>query len=415
MESVEFKINSHEFDSNMQDLKSNQVLFSRLVVKNFDRLEHITPKSVERIKSCSTFFDMVSNKDFSEHKILKINACNQKYCPICQNRRAAKESIRIGKAMKLMSVLGYDFYFLTLTVKNVPISDFKETVSRLQKAFNRFIKYKDIKDQFKGYLNKFEFTRNWSTGEFHPHFHVLIAVKSGVILDSHKLYLLWEKANRVVGNQEDMDERAFNLQKVTDADKASKELSKYVAKSTDVMFSDYDFIEILNSTFGLKVSNSGGLIKNILKLVDADDHFHTHFLDHFLDKKIVNYVFYREFKWDSLSKKYLIENRELTVDEYRFYNATDENSSFSVKFADLLISGLKKSLIIKNGIVSIYDSWLKKFKVNNQPVDDFSVYDFLIKKRKKIKAQISLLKAYLTGINLMIDYYNQGLLNYQKN
>src|SRR5690554_5389295 len=64
--------------------------------------------------------------------------------------------------------------FLTLTVKNCPVSELRETLQSMNKAWQRLIKRKEFKP-VTGWIRTTEVTRG-SDGTAHPHFHVLLMV-----------------------------------------------------------------------------------------------------------------------------------------------------------------------------------------------------------------------------------------------
>src|SRR5690554_8117477 len=64
--------------------------------------------------------------------------------------------------------------FLTVTVKNCPVSDLRETLQSMNKAWQRLIKRKEFKP-VTGWIRTTEVTRG-ADGTAHPHFHVLLMV-----------------------------------------------------------------------------------------------------------------------------------------------------------------------------------------------------------------------------------------------
>ena len=76
------------------------------------------------------------------------------------------------------------FLFLTLTVKNVAGERLSETIDVMNKAFKylfneglSFAPATVVKKNLLGYLRAMEVTYNSKSGEYHPHLHILLAVK----------------------------------------------------------------------------------------------------------------------------------------------------------------------------------------------------------------------------------------------
>ena len=384
-------INEEKLDDSFNDAKINQLKFASMFIDNFSCLNHVTLKTLKRVKNCSTNFTMITNEDYSSHKVVKINACNNKYCPICQHRKSLRESFRLSQAMKFLSLIDYDFYFITLTIKNVSSDHFRETVRVLQNSLNRFMKYKNNRF-IEGYFSKFEFTRNWRNGTFHPHIHLLISVKKGFYVDSDMMFQDWCKANIAAGNIIPLNKKGFFCEPVVDNDSASNEMAKYVVKSSDLLLSNDDFVKILNATYGLKTTNSGGVFKLALKMVDADRSLGIHFFDHLFGSKIINYKYKRCYTWDSYIKKYLVVESELK-DSSDFFDYTFSTDFLNDKYFDIF-HDLNK-LIIKLNVVVYAFKKAKKFTFD---------FDFLNKLISRLKYSIRVANLRLDGLSFMQNY-----------
>jgi plasmid rolling circle replication initiator protein Rep len=86
----------------------------------------------------------------------------------------------------------YSYIFLTLTAKNVKGKDLSQELDKYFAAFKKLTKCKEYKALAHGHFRCLEVTRNWIKDEYHPHFHVIIAVDKGYFVDSRK-YLSNEK------------------------------------------------------------------------------------------------------------------------------------------------------------------------------------------------------------------------------
>src|SRR5699024_11878049 len=69
-----------------------------------------------------------------------------------------------------------EFIFLTLTAPNVPADELNDESKHYNQSFQRLMQRKEVKQIVKGYARKLEITYNEERDDYHPHFHVLIAV-----------------------------------------------------------------------------------------------------------------------------------------------------------------------------------------------------------------------------------------------
>jgi len=188
--------NGKEFDWRGKKIKN--VYYADLL-----RMLHFT--KAERVNGCADelIFKVTDEGYLRLHQVW---FCKSKLCPLCNWRRSLKMSYQnaeiISKAIKQQP--NARFLFLTLTVKNVyDGEELNETLSAMTKAFNRLMKYKAISKNLIGFMRATEVTVNDTDNSFHPHFHVLLMVKSTYFKDSNN-YLsqddwtgYWKKAMQI--------------------------------------------------------------------------------------------------------------------------------------------------------------------------------------------------------------------------
>lgn len=68
------------------------------------------------------------------------------------------------------------FLFLTLTVKNVPGSELKESLTQLTKSFDRLFRRAKVKKNLIGFMRATEVTYSEERDDYHPHLHILMMV-----------------------------------------------------------------------------------------------------------------------------------------------------------------------------------------------------------------------------------------------
>jgi hypothetical protein len=175
--------------------------------------------------------------------------------------------------------------FLTLTVRNVPITELRQSLQEMNRAWQRLIKRKEF-GAVLGWIRTTEVTRG-KDGSAHPHFHCLLMVRpsyfSGVGYVKQERWVdLWRECAR-------LDYRpSVRVQTVKPKPGSSgtesplrwavAETLKYSVKPEDMMDRDW-LLELTRQVFKLRFIASGGVLKDILReaeeterdLLRADD------------------------------------------------------------------------------------------------------------------------------------------------
>jgi plasmid rolling circle replication initiator protein Rep len=208
------------------------------------------------------------------------------------------------------------FIFLTLTVPNCAITELRETLQTMSKAFDRLMKRRDIKSSVLGYVRSMEVTRNPLTGFAHPHYHVLLAVKTTYFgrdyISQAKWTDYWKES---LGTIED---RIVHVKAIKPNPKRKNdplglassimEVAKYCVKHTDMIIEKDWLIEMTTQLNATKHVVLGGLIKQYVNssepseddILDAHDHEEE-------EPESDDLVF---FYWSKWSRKYLMtQNR----------------------------------------------------------------------------------------------------------
>lgn len=175
------------------------------------------------------------------------------------------------------------FLFLTLTVKNVyDGEELDKTLKEMTKAFNRLIKYKAVSQNIIGYMRATEVTVNEKDNSFHPHFHVLLMVKSSYF---HGNYYLsqddwtgyWKKALKI-DYQPIVNIKAVKskTKDKNDVKGAVLETSKYPVKDSEYLTNDLERDKFVTDQLetGLHRKRQLGyglLFKEIRKKLQLDD------------------------------------------------------------------------------------------------------------------------------------------------
>lgn len=229
----------------------------------------------ERIEVCGSMLNFLKERnivtDEVRRRLVKANFCKYRFCPMCQWRMARKVCREVLGRLRTIeeSHNGVALLFLTLTIKNEPLTELNRTVKLLSKAFYRMQQSKQYKDAVLGSIRAIEFLGdNTEVGECHPHFHCLLVVnksyfKSRDYINFEEWTNLWQRSLRV-------DYRPIiNVQKVKAKGKmsaivaAALEVVKYSVTSSDLeKLSKEDFQELDKQTRNIRQYNYSGELKD---------------------------------------------------------------------------------------------------------------------------------------------------------
>lgn len=142
----------------------------------------------------------------------KYKTCKLTLCPVCSYFKKQKISKNLKKTIdtiKNQQEENRDFKFITLTVENCNANELSDTLNDIMAAWNRFLGYKDIKENIYGWYRWLEITykedksfsvrsgiprRNrYPQISYHPHLHI-IAYTDNEFVDESTLKSLWKNA-----------------------------------------------------------------------------------------------------------------------------------------------------------------------------------------------------------------------------
>lgn len=237
--------------------------------------EEIDPRKAERMRDCAQWLEFARKED-GTLKLHDARFCRVRLCPVCQWRRSLKTFAQMSQVLDIASNDGYQFVFLTLTVRNCGADKLSEKLTHLLLSFNRLMKYKAVQSAIKGYYRGCEVTHNINTDEYHPHLHVILAVKPSYFggsyyLSQAKWTELWRRALQV-----DYDP-VVDIRRCKGGSKSIAEACKYAVKPSDIIsFDDWDLTVDTLRTLDKALENRrfiglGGIIKEIHKKLHLDD------------------------------------------------------------------------------------------------------------------------------------------------
>jgi len=286
----------------------NQVLTK--MIKSF-----VSESNWELIKACSTFLMMVADETMEKQKQHKGNSCKNRFCPICAWKKARKDALALSIQMEyIKQEYKKEFIFVTLTAPNVEAQDLNDEIKKYNDAFQRLMQRKEVRAIAKGYVRKLEVTYNQDRDDYHPHFHVMIAVNKSYFTAKkqyikHERWLeLWQEAtdNPAITQVDVRKVRHNNKKEVA-------EIAKYSAKDSDYLVSDEVFAVFYQALKGKRLIVQSGLFKESMKLWKAGE------LDKYKEKDMTEYVYKLLYNW-GMKEYVLAEQSELTEAESKELN-----------------------------------------------------------------------------------------------
>lgn len=231
-----------------------------------------------RITQCGDVLQFLECKNDGYKKLNKANFCRDRLCPMCNWRRSLKIG---GNVYKVVSSLkGYNYIHLVVTQKNVEPEKLKAEVDRLYHAWSKMRKVKKWRLAIKGYVRCLEITHNLEADTYHPHFHILLAVKPSYFKHSES-YITQMEFTKMWRDALQIDYNPITyVGKVSDdnVSAAAAEVSKYASKPGSYVFDDIDYMDktiaILSDVLaGRRLMAYGGVIqkkRKELKIADEE-------------------------------------------------------------------------------------------------------------------------------------------------
>lgn len=226
-----------------------------------------------RIHYCSELLRFglaLQDDDSLKLKLRAARFCRVRHCPVCQWRRSLMWK---AKAYKVLPKIVEEFpthrwLFVTLTQKNIPITELRETLRQMNRGFQRLVQLKAFPAE--GWLRSTEVTRGRDGGA-HPHFHCLLLVPRSYF---GKKYIkqsgwveMWRQSMRLDYNP------ILDVQAVRDGSKPMElvpELLKYCTKESDMVADREWFLELTRQMKKMRSIATGGVLKEYLKELEEE-------------------------------------------------------------------------------------------------------------------------------------------------
>lgn len=234
-----------------------------------------------RVSTCANILRFKEKIDGSM-KLHQAFFCKVRLCPMCSWRRQLKIFGQLSQVVKIAkSEHQLQFLFLTLTMKNCQPEALPAHIDILMNGFRKMSRSSRFKKSIQGTFRALEVTRNEVTGEYHPHLHIILAVKKSYFDRHQQFYInnlewkqIWKDSIHV-----DYDPM-INIHLIRgnskNLEKAVAEAGKYTLKESDLILEDVNEmdsnISILDEAlFNRRLVSYTGILKTIHQQLGLDD------------------------------------------------------------------------------------------------------------------------------------------------
>jgi len=234
----------------------------------------------ERVTFCSQVLEFArdppKNNLPSKLKLKHAWFCRVRHCPVCQWRRSLCWQAKVYQALPRMvkDYPGVRFLFMTLTIRNCKITELRNTLSLMGKAWDRLTKLRRWPGI--GWVRSVEITRS-KDGTAHPHYHCLLMVRpmyfGNGYLHQRDWSLLWRDCLRIDYTPvvdirvvvPDHKPNRRNAPGPTDIWGAVVEILKYSVKPSDMVKDHKWFLTLVDQIWKTKAVVIGGVFKKYLR------------------------------------------------------------------------------------------------------------------------------------------------------
>lgn len=239
----------------------------------------------ERVEGCSGIlrFGWSTNEETGETRLRLRDArfCRVRHCPTCQWRRSLMWQARFYQSLPKIVAEYPDarWLFLTLTVRNCPITELGDTLTVMNAAFQRLKDRKEFRGVL-GWVRTTEVTRG-KDGSAHPHFHTLLMVSPSMLSgDGYVKHARWVELwrdclrveydpnvdIRVVKSRKPKDGESLPCSVVDQLRGVVVETLKYSTKPADMLVDPEWFLELTRQVHKRRFVATSGVLKDVLQL-----------------------------------------------------------------------------------------------------------------------------------------------------
>ena len=168
-----------------------------------------------------------------------------------------------------------------------------DEIKHYNQSYQRLMQRKEVKQAVKGYVRKLEVTYNKERDDYHPHFHVILAIDKHYF-NNKRQYIkrdrwleLWQQSTKnPLITQVDI-----RRVKHTDNKKEISEIAKYSAKDSDYLQDEAVFDTFYKTLSGKRLIVYSGLFK------DASKQYENKELEHYKEIDPTHYIYQIFYHW----------------------------------------------------------------------------------------------------------------------
>lgn len=248
-------------------------------------LDILKVKKAHNVKQCGSVLEFKPTEE-GYLKLYKTWFCKSKLCPVCNWRRAMKNSYQAQRVIEevVKEKPTARWLFLTLSTRNaIDGETLEQSLKDLTKSFHKLFRYKKVSKNLIGFMRSTEVTVNQNDGSYNQHMHVLLCVENAYFrkkenyITQNEWVDLWQKALRV-NYRPVANIKAIKPNRKGDKDiqAAIKETSKYSVKSSDYLTGDSEkdseiVSDLEQGLYRKRMLSYGGLLKQKHKILNLDD------------------------------------------------------------------------------------------------------------------------------------------------
>lgn len=297
------EVNISQAEKKLNDFTEHKAILE----KNQRFIKFLNPKHQDKSRFCAStlvfnLYQHSQNLEELKRKLKHANFCKHRFCAVCQWRQSMMLQMEtLSRIEQLQGDLKIDALMLTITVTNPQISDLKNTIKHMSKAWQKYIRRKFFMQAVVGWVRALELMGDETQkGYAHPHYHVLLIVRSNYFTGSryvkHEEWRkAWEECYGSKGLQVHIQRVKPKKNTLKDPiSSACAEVCKYSVKATDVdRLDDEDLNLLIKQSKKIRSYTIGGRLKDYEPKIEE------------LDES--QWIFLKEeyFKWNKFRHDYV--------------------------------------------------------------------------------------------------------------
>jgi plasmid rolling circle replication initiator protein Rep len=268
-------------------------------------------KKAVRSRTCGTYLEMRVYPD-NKAELNSANFCKARLCPMCNWRLSIKRFANLSAVTELAKTNKYELLFLTLTARNVSGLELKSEIKKYFNAWRNLTQYSpEFNKSVHGWFRALEVTYNKEDDTYHPHLHIVLAVKSTYFKTSG-YYITQKKWAEIWAHYLDIDYvpvvhvcKTFSKKSNSSPE---KEASKYTVKDTDYLIENNlilsaKVVQVLDDALRrVRLIAYGGILKKYYSDMKLNEENLTDDLENITEE--LAYII-KKYRWNFGLSKYL--------------------------------------------------------------------------------------------------------------